>query len=66
MDDNYINKLINDIQMARNTLFNELKNDTELSHTNVINQKLTVLDSMLKSVLKLRNITIKEKIKQNL
>jgi hypothetical protein len=66
MDDNYINKLINDIQMARNTLFNELKNDTELSHTNVINQKLTALDSMLKSVLKLRNITIKEKIKQNL
>jgi hypothetical protein len=66
MDDNYINKLINDIQMARNTLFNELKNDTELSHTNVINQKLTALDSMLKSVPKLRNITIKEKIKQNL
>jgi len=66
MDDNFINKLINDIQMARNTLFNDLKNDTDLSHTNVINQKLTALDSMLKAVLKLRNITIKEKIKQNL
>ena len=66
MDDNFINKLINDIQTARNALFNDLKNDTDLSHTNVINQKLTVLDSMLKAVLKLRNITIKEKIKQNL
>jgi hypothetical protein len=66
MDDNFINKLINDIQTARNTLFNDLKNDTDLSHTNVINQKLTALDSMLKAVLKLRNITIKEKIKQNL
>ena len=66
MDDNFITKLINDIQTARNTLFNDLKNDTDLSHTNVINQKLTALDSMLKAVLKLRNITIKEKIKQNL
>jgi hypothetical protein len=66
MDDNFINKLINDIQTARNTLFNDLKNDTDLNHTNVINQKLTALDSMLKAVLKLRNITIKEKIKQNL
>jgi hypothetical protein len=66
MDDTFINKLINDIQTARNTLFNDLKNDTDLNHTNVINQKLTALDSMLKAVLKLRNITIKEKIKQNL
>lgn len=66
MDENYINKLINDIQSARNTLFNDLKNDTELTHTSVINQKLTTLDSMLKAVLKLRNISIKEKIKQNL
>jgi len=66
MDENYINKLINDIQTARNTLFNELKNDTELVHSNVINQKLTTLDSMLKAVIKLRNISIKEKMKQNL
>lgn len=66
MDDNYINKLINDIQSARTSLFNDLKNDTDLSHTNVINQKLSALDSMLKAVLKLRNIIIKDKIKQNL
>jgi len=63
MDESYINKLINDIQNERNKLFNDLKNDTELCHSNVINQKLNALDSMLKSVFKLRSINIKEKLK---
>lgn len=62
MDESYINKLINDIQTERNKLFNDLKNDTELQHTNIINQKLSSLDSMLKAVFKLRNIQIKEKL----
>jgi hypothetical protein len=63
MDESYINKLINDIQNERTKLFNDLKNDTELTHTNSINQKLSAYDSMLKSVFKLRNINIKEKLK---
>ena len=63
MDESYITKLINDIQNERNKLFNDLKNDTELCHSNVINQKLNALDPMLKSVFKLRNINIKEKLK---
>lgn len=62
MDESYINKLINDIQTERNKLFNDLKNDTELQHSNIINQKLSSLDSMLKAVFKLRNIQIKEKL----
>lgn len=62
MDESYINKLVNDIQTERNKLFNDLKNDTELTHSNVINQKLSALDNMLKSVFKLRNIQIKEKV----
>ena len=63
MDESYINKLIGDIQNERNKLFNDLKNDTELCHERVINQKLSAYDSMLKSVFKLRNINIKEKLK---
>jgi len=63
MDESYINTLINDIQNDRNKLFNDLKNDTVLCHSNVINQKLGALDSMLKAVFKLRNINIKEKLK---
>jgi hypothetical protein len=63
MEESKINSLINDIQNERTKLFNDLKNDTELTHTTVINQKLSAYDSMLKAVFKLRNIQIKEKLK---
>jgi len=63
MDESYINKLITDIQNERNKLFNDLKNDTELKKANMINQKLSCLDTMLKAVFKLRNLNIKEKLK---
>jgi predicted nucleotide-binding protein (sugar kinase/HSP70/actin superfamily) len=62
MDDSYITKLINDIQTERNKLFNDLKNDTELTKSNAINQKLSALDTMLKATFKLRNLNIKEKL----
>ena len=62
MDESTITKLINDIQNERNKLFTELKNDTELTKTNVINQKMSALDAMLKAVFKYRNITIKERL----
>lgn len=63
MDDSYITKLINDIQTERNKLFNDLKNDTELTKSNSINLKLSSLDTMLKATFKLRNLNIKEKLK---
>jgi hypothetical protein len=62
MDESYITKLINDIQNEKTKLFNDLKNDTELTHTNIITQKINTLDNMLKAVIKLRNINIKEKL----
>jgi hypothetical protein len=62
MDETKINSIINDIQNERTKLFNDLKNDTELNHTKFTEQKLTALDSMLKSTFKLRNIIIKEKL----
>jgi hypothetical protein len=62
MDEQYILNLINTIQNQKNTLFNDLKNDTELVHSNVINSKLCALDAMLKSTFKLRNIIIKDKM----
>jgi hypothetical protein len=62
MDESTINKLINDIQTERNKLFNDLKNDTELTKCNFINQKLNTLDTMLKAVFKYRNLNIKEKL----
>jgi hypothetical protein len=62
MDDSYITNLINTIQNEKNSLFNDLKNDTELNHSNVINNKLCALDSMLKATFRLRNIIIKDKM----
>jgi len=61
MDENYIKNLVEVIQTEKTKLFNDLKNDTELVHTNTITQKLTALDTIHKGVLKLRNIIIKEK-----
>jgi hypothetical protein len=62
MDESKLNNIINDINNEKTKLFNDLKNDTELQHSNVINSKLNTLDSMLKAVFKLRNIIIKEKL----
>ena len=62
MDENYIKNLIEVIQTEKTKIFNDLKNDYELTHTNTLTQKLTALDTMLKGTIKLRNIIIKEKI----
>jgi len=62
MDESKLNSLITDINNEKTKLFNDLKNDTELQHEKVINQKLATLDNMLKSVFKMRNILIKEKL----
>jgi len=62
MDESKLNTLITDINNEKTKLFNDLKNDTELQHEKVINSKLATLDNMLKSVFKLRNILIKEKL----
>jgi hypothetical protein len=62
MDENYIKNLVEVIQTEKTKLFNDLKNDTELVHTNTITQKLTALDTIHKGALKLRNVIIKEKM----
>ena len=62
MDESKLNGLITDINNEKTKLFNDLKNDTELQHEKVINLKLATLDNMLKSVFKMRNILIKEKL----
>jgi hypothetical protein len=62
MDESKLNTLITDINNEKTKLFNDLKNDTELLHEKVINSKLVTLDAMLKTVFKMRNILIKEKL----
>ena len=61
MDETYLKNLMEVIQTEKNKIFNDMKNDVELVHTNTLTQKLNALDTILKGVLKLRNIIIKEK-----
>ena len=41
----------------------EYKNDKELKNTVIINQKLTIVEGMMKNLIKYRNIRIKQKLK---
>ena len=65
-DDNYINRLYDEANNARNSLMTDLKNDKECTKEKVINQKLQCVDNIMKSILKYRNIRIKEKLKGDL
>ena len=65
-DDNYINRLYDEANNARNSLMNDLKNDKECQKEKTINSKLQCVDNIMKSILKYRNIRIKEKLKGDL
>lgn len=65
-DTNYINRLYDEMQQSRNSLMNELKNDTECTKEVVLNKKLVCVDTIMKQILKYRNITTKEKLKADL
>ena len=65
-DINYINRLYDEMNMVRNTLMNDLKNDKECVKERIINQKIACIDNILKNILKYRNINTKEKLKADL
>ena len=63
LDENYLNNLYTILNNEKTKLFNDLKNDTEMKHEKFINQKITHIDSIIKSTFKLRNTINKEKLK---
>jgi len=63
LDENYLNNLYTTLNNEKTKLFNDLKNDTEMKHEKFINQKITHIDSIIKSTFKLRNTINKEKMK---
>jgi len=65
-DVNYINRLYDELNSSRNTLMNDLKNDKDCVKEVTLNKKITCVDTILKSLLKYRNITAKEKLKGDL
>jgi hypothetical protein len=63
IDEQYLTKLYNDLHTDKQKVFLEINNDKELVHERELNQKLNVLDSIIKSVIKYRNLKIKDKLK---
>lgn len=62
----YIDRLYDEFTTARQALMTEMKNDKECTKEKVINAKLACVDNVLKSLLKYRNVVIKEKLKGDL
>jgi len=62
-DINYINRLYDELTSCRSNLMTELKNDKEAIKERVLNSKIIIIDSLLKNILKYRNITIRDKQK---
>jgi len=63
LDEAYITKLYDDLQSEKNAIMLEYKNDKELKNSIIITQKLALIEGMMKSLIKYRNIRIKQKLK---
>lgn len=60
----FLNNLDNyyeSIQKHKEEVLNEYKNDKEQKYENLLSQKLSVLDTILKNFIKYKNISSKEK-----
>lgn len=62
-DDNFINRLYEDLNNTRSSLVNELKNDRECTKEKTINSKIQCVDNIMKNLMKYRNIKTKERLK---
>jgi hypothetical protein len=51
------------MQSEKNVIMLEYKNDKELKNNIIINQKMSIVEGMMKSLIKYRNIRIKQKLK---
>jgi hypothetical protein len=64
--DQNINTMIDDLMSEKNSLMMELKNDKEMKHYQFLVQKMGLMDIMVKSMIKYRNIITKDKLKADL
>jgi len=65
IDENYLNNLFDVLQSEKNSLVLDLKNDKDLTHEREITGKCMVIDTLIKNVLKYRNLKIKAKLKMD-
>jgi hypothetical protein len=59
--DSYLNTLFENFQGERTKVLLDIKNDTELNHNKQNEKKLAVIESIIKNILKYRNLMIKDK-----
>lgn len=65
-DEQYINRLFDEFQTEKAKLVLELKNDKELTKERLISNKMQCIDVMTRSILKYRNLIIREKMKTDI
>jgi hypothetical protein len=65
-DEQYINRLFDEFQTEKAKLVLELKNDKELTKERIISNKMQCIDVMTRSILKYRNLIIREKMKTDI
>jgi hypothetical protein len=72
LDDNFTNKLFDDLVLEKTTLLQELKtvysklSDDSAKKERFINSKLVCIDNLIKNILKYRNIILKDKQQSDL
>jgi hypothetical protein len=72
LDDNKTDKMFDDLVLEKTTLLTELKtvynslNNESAKKERIINGKLSAVESMIRSILKYKNIIAKEKYQKDL
>lgn len=65
-NEQFLSKLYDDLNSSHSVLMTDLKNDKEMTKEKTITSKLNCIDTMRRSVLKYRNIIIKDRLKGDL
>ena len=63
LDLDYIDKLYDIFQTEKNSIMLDYKNDKELNNVLFNSQKLSLIEGMMKNLIKYRNIKLKAKLK---
>lgn len=58
-----LNQLFDNLQTERNKLVLSIKNDTDMKDEKILNTKLLCVETMIKNVLKYRNLILKQRMK---
>ena len=58
-----LNQLFDKLQSERQKIVLEIKNDTDMKNEKLLNAKLLCIETLIKNVLKYRNLILKERMK---